>query len=179
MRLGWEKWNLTFETTISHINYWDQVNSWKNLLKFGNGLLCRNNSFSSSWSMLQDIGRVEKTEVCTKKMSQILANNIDNGVREIGLRIYVRYCLKKNKWKIKGGFEKHSFFFALNPLFLMFAICEMVLWLIGLFLSHYDPQKNWSVKVIERYHKFLSLKVNILSIQSVLFSWLTISLEHQ
>ena len=29
-----------------------------------------------------------------KKLSQILANSIDNGVRGVGLRIYVRYCLK-------------------------------------------------------------------------------------
>ena len=33
--------------TISHINYWDQVNSWKNLWKFWNGPLCRNKSGSS------------------------------------------------------------------------------------------------------------------------------------
>ena len=32
------------------------------------------------------------TETCVKKMSQILANNIDNGKRGIGLGIYVRYC---------------------------------------------------------------------------------------
>ena len=32
------------------------------------------------------------TETCVTKLSQILANNIDNGGRGIGLRIYVRYC---------------------------------------------------------------------------------------
>ena len=32
------------------------------------------------------------TEACVKKLSQILANNIDNGGRGIGLKIYVRYC---------------------------------------------------------------------------------------
>ena len=32
------------------------------------------------------------TKACPKKLSQILANNIDNGGRGIGLRIYVRYC---------------------------------------------------------------------------------------
>ena len=31
------------------------------------------------------------TEVCAKKLSQILANNIDHGGRGIGLRKYVRY----------------------------------------------------------------------------------------
>ena len=35
---------LLLSTTISHINYWDQVNSWKNLWKFWNGPLCRNKS---------------------------------------------------------------------------------------------------------------------------------------
>ena len=34
-------------------------------------------------------------EPCAKKLSQILANNIDNGEMGIGLKIYVRYCLKK------------------------------------------------------------------------------------
>ena len=32
------------------------------------------------------------SEACAKKRSQILANNIDNGGRGIGLRICVRYC---------------------------------------------------------------------------------------
>ena len=32
------------------------------------------------------------TEACAKKLSQILANNTDNGGKEITLRIYVRYC---------------------------------------------------------------------------------------
>ena len=41
------------------------------------------------YSMLQYISDIE---TCVKKLSQILANNIDNGGRGIGLRIYVRYC---------------------------------------------------------------------------------------
>ena len=41
------------------------------------------------YSMLQYIGN---TAACAKKLSQILANNIDKGGREIGLRIYVGYC---------------------------------------------------------------------------------------
>ena len=35
------------------------------------------------------------SEGSAKKQSQILATNIDNGWTGIGLRIYVRYCLKK------------------------------------------------------------------------------------
>ena len=31
------------------------------------------------------------TEACAKKLSQIIANNIDNGRRGIGLIIYLRY----------------------------------------------------------------------------------------
>ena len=49
------------------------------------------NQVPSPYSVLQDIRRVVP-RACAKKLSQILANNIDNGGREIGLRIYVRYC---------------------------------------------------------------------------------------
>ena len=45
-------------STISHVNYWDQVNSWKNLWKFWNDPLCRINQAPPPYSMLQYIGRV-------------------------------------------------------------------------------------------------------------------------
>ena len=41
---------------ISHINYWHQVNSWKNWWKFSNGPEI--NEVPSPYSMLQHIGRV-------------------------------------------------------------------------------------------------------------------------
>ena len=82
----------------------------------------------------------------------------------------------KYKWTIKEGLEKC---FSLNSLLLMFGICQMVLWLFGLLVDHFDSQKNWSVKIMERYNGFLSLKVNILSIQSVFFSWHATLLVHQ
>ena len=82
----------------------------------------------------------------------------------------------KYKWKIKEGLEN---FFSLNSLLLMFGICQMVLWLFGLLVDHFDSQKNWSVKIMKRYNGFLSLKVNILSIQSGLFSWHATLLVHQ
>ena len=72
-----------------------------------------------------------------------------------------------------------AFFFILNSLFLMFGICPMVLWLIGLLLDHFDPQKNWSIEIMGRHTGFLSLEVNIRSIESVIFSWYAILLEHQ
>ena len=77
---------------ISHINYWDQVNSWINLWKFWNGPLCRNKSGPSPLVNVAVYWQSSDTETCVKKLSQILANNIDNGGRGIGLRIYVRYC---------------------------------------------------------------------------------------
>ena len=42
--------------------------------------------------------------------------------------------------------------------------------------DYFDPQK--SVEIMGRYNRFLSLKVNILSIQSVLLSWHAILLEY-
>ena len=40
--------------------------------------------------------KTSNNEACTKKLSQILANNIDIGGKMIGLRIYVRYCISRN-----------------------------------------------------------------------------------
>ena len=109
------------------------------------------------------------TEDCAKKLSQILANNIDNGGRGIGLIINVRYCLKSEK-KNNRYLEKPGIIFSLNSLLLMSWICQMVSLLIGSLWSLW-PSKNWSVKITRRYNGFLSLKVNILNIHSVLFSW--------
>ena len=72
------------------------------------------------------------------------------------------YCLK-NKSKIKGGLEKPGIF--LDSLFLMFGTCQVVLWVIGLLLDHFDLQKkNWNAEIMGKYNGFVSLKVNILSI---------------
>ena len=46
----------------------------------------------------------------------------------------------------------------------------MVLWLTVSLLDHFDLQTSWIVKIKERYNGFLSLKVNIPSIESVLSS---------
>ena len=64
-------------------------------------------SKSGSLPLINDAAcwNCSNTEACAKKWSRILANNTDNGRRGIGLRIYVRYCLKK--WmKNKSWFEK-------------------------------------------------------------------------
>ena len=78
--------------TISHISYWDQVSSWKNLWKFWNGSLCRNESGPFPLLNIAAHWQSSNTEACAKKLSQILTNKIDNGARGIGLKIYLRYC---------------------------------------------------------------------------------------
>ena len=134
-----DKWS--FWSTISHINYWDQVNSWKNLWKFWNGPLCRNKSGPSPLLNVAVYWQSSDTRTCVKKLSQILANNTDNGGRGIGLRIYVKYCPKK-WWKIKGGLGKPGISFSLNSVFLMSEICQIVLGLIGSLLDHFDSQET-------------------------------------
>ena len=65
--------------TISHINYWDQVNSWKNLWKFWNGPLCRNKSGSSPYSMLQYIGRVATPKLVSRNCLRYLQTTLIMG----------------------------------------------------------------------------------------------------
>ena len=136
------------------------------------------NQVHSRHSMLQGIGRVATPKLVPRNCLWYLQTTSIMGERGVGLRIYVRYCLK-NWMKNKKGLEKTCHFFSLSPLFWMYGICQMVLWLIGLLLDHFDPQKNWSGKIMGRYNGFLSLKVNILSTQSVLFSWHAILLERE
>ena len=50
------------------------------------------NQAPTPYSMLQHIGGVPNQKL-VPRLSQILANNIDNGTRGIGLRIYKRFCL--------------------------------------------------------------------------------------
>ena len=64
---------------ISHINYWDELNSWKNFWRFWNGPLCRNKSGPSPLLNVVVYWQSSKAETCAKKLSQILANKIDNG----------------------------------------------------------------------------------------------------
>ena len=56
------------------------------------------------------------TEARPNQLSQILATNIDSGLRGFRPRIFVSYCLK-NKLNLKGAFEKTCIFlFKLIPL---------------------------------------------------------------
>ena len=131
-----------------------------------------------TYSMLQYIRRVEIPKLLQRTCLRYLQTTLIMG--EGGLVVEFMWEIAwRNKWKIKESFEKPAIFFILNALFLMFRICQMVLWLIGLLLDHFDPHKNWSVEIMGRYNGFLSFKVNILSIQSVLFSWHAILLVHR
>ena len=65
------------------------ISSWK---KFWNVPLYRNKPDSSLLINVAGCWKRSNTKACMKKLSQILANNIDNGVRVVGLTIYVRYC---------------------------------------------------------------------------------------
>ena len=77
--------------TISPINCWDHVNLWKNWWKFWNGPLSRNKSGPFPLLNVAGCWKSSNTKACAKKLSQIIANNVNNRGREIGLRIYVRY----------------------------------------------------------------------------------------
>ena len=81
-------------TTISHTTYWDKLSYWENFWKFWNGPLCRNKSGTSPLFIVAVYCQSSNTKACAKKLSHILANNIENGGRGIGLTIYGGYCPK-------------------------------------------------------------------------------------
>ena len=76
--------------TITRINYWDQLNSWKNHWKFWNCPLWRNKSGPSSLLNVAVYWQSSSTEACARKLSQILANDIDNGGRGL-VSEFMRY----------------------------------------------------------------------------------------
>ena len=115
--------------TISHVNYWDQVNSWKNLWKFWDGPLYRNKSGLSPYSVLQYIGRVATPKLVARNCLRYLQTTLIVGVEDWSQNL-CEYYLKKLV-KNERGFGKTWHFFSLNSLLLMFAICQMVLGLIG------------------------------------------------
>ena len=62
--------------TISHINYWDQVNSSENIMKFWNGSVCRNNQDSAPYSMLQHIGRAATPKLVPRNCFRYLQTTV-------------------------------------------------------------------------------------------------------
>ena len=66
------------------------------------------------YSMLQDIGRVATPKLVSTNCLRYLQTTLIMGGAGIGLRIYLRYSLKK-LMKNKRGFGKTSHFFYLKP----------------------------------------------------------------
>ena len=136
------------------------------------------NQAPSLYLMLQHVGRVATPKLVPRNCLRYLQTTLIMGGRIIGLRIFVRYCLKK-EMKNKRRFGKTWHFFSSNGLFLIFGICQIVLRLTGFVLVHCDSQKNWSVEIMQKFNRFLSLEVNILSIQFLFSSSHVILLERQ
>ena len=83
--------------TISHINYWDQLNSWKTSWKLWNGLLCIRPPPPTPYFSTN-------TEAFAKKLPQLLTIKTDNRGSRIGLKFYVSYCIIKKKF----GFQVYN-----------------------------------------------------------------------
>ena len=62
------------------------------------GLLCTNSSTPSTLLNVAVYWESSKPEGCAKKLSQILANNIENGEKGIGLTSYMTYCRNDSEW---------------------------------------------------------------------------------
>ena len=65
------------------------------LWKFLNGELCANTSGPSTLLNVAVYCKSSNAISCAKRLPQILANNSDNEGKDVGLRIYMRYCLQK------------------------------------------------------------------------------------
>ena len=149
--------------TISHINYWDQVNSWKNLLKFWNGPLCRNKSGTFPQLNVTVYWKSSATEACAKKLSQILANNNENGGRGIGLRIYMRYCklyycllllrmiLHLHMWAV--AWHENKFFSELDKTTIheLWKLIAFLIFKTSLAITPHPPASLWRITYENRY----------------------------
>ena len=92
--LSVRQWALSLTYNISH-KLLRPSQFLKNFLKSWYDPHCRNKSGPSPLLNLAAYEKSSNIKACAKELSQTLANNSDNGVRGIDLRIYVRYCLKK------------------------------------------------------------------------------------
>ena len=73
--IQWKR--LTAKSTISHINYWDQVNSWKSLWKFWSSALLRNVSDPFPLLNVAVCCKSSNTEGCVKKLSRYLQTTMN------------------------------------------------------------------------------------------------------
>ena len=120
--------------TIFDISYWDQVNSRKKFCKFYYDLFSRHKTGSSTILNVASYWKSSNATACTKKLSQILVNNINNGWREIGLKIYVR-----------------------SSSFLGVSLCFWLL-ICSFFSRYWDNPENYSTRILVSGHnrKYIS-----------------------
>ena len=90
----WSGW-----PTISQIKYWDQVNSWKIFWKFWNGLLYKNKSGPSPYSMLQYIGRVATPKLMPRNCLRYFKTTMIMGGG--GLILEFMWCIVDRCYKVK------------------------------------------------------------------------------
>ena len=124
------------------------------------------NQAPSSYSVQQYIGRVLTPKLAPKNCVRYLETTWEE--RDWSKNLY-EVLSKKIK---ERGFRKTWHVFSLHSLFLMFGICQMVLCLIRLLVDCFDPKRILNCQSFQRYNRFLSLKVNVLSIQSDFLSML-------
>ena len=123
--------------TISHIDYWDQVNSWKSLWKFWNRTFFKRNSGPFPHSILQDIGRVATPKLVQRNCLRYLQTTLIIA-GERGSSQNLRKVLPKVRY-----WKKVAFLFSLDPLFCMSGIRQMILSLIELLLD------QWPSKILK------------------------------
>ena len=128
--------------------------------------------------MLQIIGRVATPKLVSRNCLRHFQATLITG-EGIGLRIYVRYCLKKSIKSKRAFWKTWHFFWLTLTIFDVWDIPSgfMINW--GTPWSLWSSEKNWSVEAMGKYNELLSLKTNFLRIKSVLFSRHAIQLEHQ
>ena len=102
---------------LSHINCWDKLNSRRKFWKFWSDSLCRNKSGPSPLLNVVVYWQSSNTEACAKKLSQILANNIDK--RGGG-------SVSKFMWGVVGLFM--SYLWDLFYIFI-FILIMMIVWI--------------------------------------------------
>ena len=81
------------------VKFWDNISHkllrpsqfLENLQKFRNDPLYRNKSSPFLLLNVTAYWQSSNSEACAKKLPQIVANNVDNGGRGIGLKVYVRF----------------------------------------------------------------------------------------
>ena len=132
------------------------------------------NQIPSPNSMLQHIGRVETPKLVPRTCLRYLQTTLIMSGGDWSQNLCE--VLSKRKMESKQGFGETC-----HLIFLILDIWDMPSSFMTNWVTAWSlwPSKKWSVEIMGRYNGFLSLEVNILSIQSVIFLWYAIPLEHR